>query len=96
MTRPLGKRQVETLLGFYGLEGFKGWIVPDRGLRPWSTIRPLIKRGLMYAKRERLWYWSIEDDDWRPELGRTDMVMAGLTPEGMEVATLEQQRREAA
>lgn len=89
MTRPLGKRQVETLLRLQVGQiewPFSAWHEPSR------MVQALVRLGLAWAEFTETKTWDGIHGVWRTEDGRT--YTAGLTPEGEARAALENQRRE--
>lgn len=80
----LGSRQIETLRQFWRYpDGLK--FQPTRAGKPWPTIKALVARGLMWARREQFAFWN-------PLIGDFNRPMlewrAGLTPEGREAFRL--------
>lgn len=75
--KPLGSKQVETLISFKDGSLFE----PARYGKPWPVMERLIDLGLMYAKREKVSSWEPDGRGWSEDRWQW---RAGLTPWGHE------------
>ena len=92
MARPLGNRQVETLLRIWAGSADRLVLLDPKSLRPSRVVRSLIDRGFVTARRTKISHWLPHASYWCQEDDSTYRI--ALTAEGRD-AVLEKQRREA-
>lgn len=93
MTRPLGKRQRETLLRTIQPSYSRAVLDPET-LEPPRLVRSLINEGLVTVRRVEISYWDVQRGCWAE--GGDVYYDVARTPEGEKAAALEKQRRELA